>query len=656
MIMFGVPCGIITAAVDAILSSMRMKTRARRLQYLLFNTASMSASAMLAGTLFFLSAGRGPLSEAANPDPSGLVFPLGVLGLAHYLFNSMSVATIVALDCGKKIRTIWKDSFLWTSITYFAGAGAAGFIAIAMQAISIRVILVILLVLFAVYYTYKTYLDKVSQLNTALTQVNNLAYYDVLTDLPNRLLFTEHLNRALSSASPREPIAVMFLDLDRFKRINDTFGHGLGDKLLKVVAERLQSAIGQALPAADAQSVCIGRFGGDEFTLLIKQTGNLDRIAKVAQHIMQELSTPVEINGHEMYVTSSIGISLYPDDGRSADVLLRNADTAMYFAKSSGRGGYCFYSNHMNEKFLKNLALENDLRKATEREQFEVYYQPKLDARTRRTVGFEALIRWRHPSLGMIEPSEFIAMAEETELIIPINEWVLRSVCKQTIAWQSAGLDAVPVAVNLSCVQFKQKDLPELVAKILRETKTDPKLLELEITESTIMQNEEEAGKTLRALAALGVRLSIDDFGTGYSSLSYLKRFELDTLKIDRSFVKDVTVDADDRAITTAIIAMAHSLGLRVVAEGVETEEQLAFLREYGCDELQGYLFSRPLPVSQAEKWLSDQGRTETTETGTIIPFPQPAADQDPLSRRRGQHHWRDFMPAHTRRDRTGVH
>ena len=611
VVLYGTPAGIITAALDALVSSLRRGRSRKRLEYALFNLATMAFSALAGGTVFFHMIGRGGLAGPPAPTAQGIFLPLGVLALLHYLLNSGSVAAIVALESGKKIRTVWQESFLWTSITYFAGAGAAGFISVGLRGLSPLMLGVILPVLVATYFTYKTYLDKVTELNSALHQVNNLAYYDSLTNLPNRLLFTEHLNQALADAErDNQQVAVMFLDLDRFKRINDTFGHGLGDLLLKVVGDRLSASLRCGdVPSGDPRpgtAISLGRFGGDEFTLLLRNFTNIDDVASVAQRILDAISMPVEVAGHEIFVTVSIGISLSPADGGTADTLLKNADTAMYYSKDNGRAGYHFYSLYMNERSMKKLSLENDLRRAVERGEFELHYQPKLDAHKRTPVGLEALIRWAHPTRGLLLPAEFIPLAEETGLIIPMGEWVLRTVCAQIMTWLGEGIEPLPVAVNLSCVQFRQKDLLQTISQILREICVDPRYLELEITESTVMQNDEEAGRTLRGLASLGVRLSIDDFGTGYSSLSSLKRFTLDTLKIDRSFVKDLSHDADDRAIISAIIGMAHTLGLRVVAEGLDTEEQMAFLKEQGCDELQGFLFSRPLPVDQINTWLEE--------------------------------------------------
>jgi len=456
----------------------------------------------------------------------------------------------------------------------------------------------------------------ITERKQAEEQVQFLAYYDGLTSLPNRVLFKENLNQALAYSQRHERLmTLLFLDLDRFKQINDTFGHSLGDLLLKGIAERLRSdvRIGDCVARREANDLesSVGRFGGDEFTLLITDVSSVQAAAKIAQRVLDLIAEPFELDNQEVYITASIGISMHPHDGANAEVLLKNADAAMYAAKEHGRNGYSFYTPSMNSKTFTKLSLENDLRKAIGREEFVVYYQPKLDVSTGRVIGVEALLRWRHPSKGLLSPAEFIPLAEETGLIMPLGDWGLRTVCLQNLEWQKKGVPPLPIAVNLSCIQFRQKDLHKTIYQTLLETELDPRLLELEITESTIMQNEEEAGRTLRKLKEMGIRISIDDFGTGYSSLGYLKRFTLDALKIDRSFVKDLTSDADDRAITIAIIAMAHSLGLKVVAEGVETQQQLAFLRENGCDEVQGYLFSPPLSEADIAALLNSDSLLE---------------------------------------------
>ncbi len=603
VLLFGAPVGVVTAALDGLAGSIRTRSRSRRLQYTLFNLAAMACSAYVAGNLFFLLAPKGLLLREPDARYADMLLPLGTLAFAHYLVNSGSVAAIVSLERRNNIFAIWKDSFLWTSITYFAGVAAAAFITITVGEITPKVLLVTVPVLLAVYFTYKTYLKKVDE-------VRSLAYYDSLTGLPNRTLFKEQLEEALNwSERQKRMLAVMFLDVDHFKRINDTYGHGIGDLLLRNMVSRLTSSIRNSEAdrhhADDDQDIVIGRFGGDEFTVLIKGISSPQDATRIAQRFLQSLSDPYSLDGKEVNVGATIGISIYPFDGINADTLLRNADAALYHAKDNGRSSYYLYSQSMNDRSSDKLSLENQLRKAIVRREFEIHYQPKLDAQSRRISGAEALIRWQHPTRGLLPAKEFISLAEETGLIKPMGEWVLRTVCAQISSWLKAGIDVVPVAVNLSPLQFKQKDLTEMIARIMQETLLDPAYLELELTESAIMENDQEADASLSRLRALGVKISIDDFGTGFSSLSRLKSFKLDALKIDRSFVTDCFKNPDDRVIIKAIIAMARSLDLKVVAEGVETEQQLALLWELGCNEIQGFYFYNPIPSIEFTKLLS---------------------------------------------------
>jgi diguanylate cyclase (GGDEF)-like protein len=631
IILYGTPAGVVTAALDALISSICARNRSRRLQYALFNISAIACSSHLGGTVFYRVLQLGPLSQKPGPSGMDMLIPLAALAFTHYLCNSGSVAIIVALEKHKNVVEIWKDSFLWTSITYFAGAAAAGFIALTIGKLAPQVIGVAAPVILAIYFTYKTYLDKVQQ-------VRSLAYYDSLTKLPNRILFKEHLNKALSlSQRKNRMIAVMFLDLDNFKRINDTYGHSVGDALLMSVAERLKSTLRihdrDLLSEAREQDVVIGRFGGDEFTLMLTEIDDPQHVARVAQRLLQAFGNPFILDGQEVSAAASIGISLCPVDGATADTLLKNADAAMFHAKDSGRSSYQFYSQSMNEMSSKKLLLENDLRKALGKGEFRLFYQPKVNGCTKAVTGAEALLRWQHPSRGLLSAAEFVPIAEETGLIRPIGEWVLRTACQQIVAWQKAGLPAVPVAVNLSSVQFRQQNLHQLISQILCDTMLDPHYLELEITESMIMQNEEKADEALREIRALGCRISIDDFGTGYSSLSRLKRFTLDALKVDRSFVTDLTNNPDDRAIAKAIIAMAHSLELKVIAEGVETEQQFQFLTDQGCDEIQGYLFGIPMPGEEFALLLSHRLRNQPYDLNN--PFsPRISRGTPPHSRR----------------------
>ncbi len=429
--------------------------------------------------------------------------------------------------------------------------------------------------------------------------MRHMAHHDALTDLPNRTLFRDRLTHAMAQADRyQQKLAVLFLDLDRFKAINDTLGHNVGDQLLRIAADRLQSCV------RDCDTVA--RLGGDEFTVIVEDVGDRETAAIVAQKIIDTFSQPFNLHGHEVFVTTSVGITLYPDDDEHIDALLRNADAAMYRAKECGRNNYQFYVPEMNVRARERLMLENALRRALVREEFTLYYQPRVDLHSGRVIGAEALLRWRHPELGLVPPAEFVPILEETGMIIPVGEWVLREACRQNRAWQDKGLSPVRMAVNLSVRQFVQKDLAGLVGLVLTETGLAAPYLELEITEELLLEHSAANSETLDRLRDLGVHISIDDFGTGYSSLSYLKRLPIHTLKIDKSFVRDITLDADGAAIVSAIIAMACNLRLNVLAEGVETDAQLAFLRAQGCNEIQGYSFSHPLPADEFERLLRE--------------------------------------------------
>jgi diguanylate cyclase (GGDEF)-like protein len=440
-------------------------------------------------------------------------------------------------------------------------------------------------------------------------RVFQLAYHDPLTGLLNRHSFKEHLTQALAQAQRNERfVATLFLDIDRFKRINDTLGYNIGDLLLQGVADRIQECVRKSDKTArnvdNGNSTSISRLGGDEFTVLLPEIKTVQDTAKVAQRILETLSRPQVIAGHEIFVTGSMGITVYPLDGEDADTLLKNADAAMYNAKEQGRNTFQFYSESMNASSVKRLTLENSLRKALDRGEFQLHFQPQVDIRTGRITGTEALLRWKHPEIGLVSPGEFIPLAEETGLIVPIGEWVLSASCLHNKALQDMGLPPKRVAVNISSLQFRQQSLIKTITNALKDSGLDPAYLELELTESAIMKNMEESSRLLGELKSMGVRVAIDDFGTGYSSLSYLKRFPLDTLKIDRSFIRDIPGDQDNAAIAAAIIAMAHSLNLEVIAEGVETEKQFAFLSDQGCDEVQGFLFSPALPREEIENYL----------------------------------------------------
>lgn len=442
--------------------------------------------------------------------------------------------------------------------------------------------------------------QDITERKKSVERLNYLASHDALTNLPNRTLFYDRLGQAISRVAWRNRFAaVLFLDLDRFKVINDTLGHAVGDLLLQVVAERL----GSLLRSGDT----VARLGGDEFVIILDDVAKAEDVAKVCQKILEALSMPFFLKEHELFITASIGISLFPNDGRDAETLLKNADTAMYKAKEQGRNNYQHFSPSMNVKALERLSLETNLRYALERDEFLLHFQPFVSLATGEIVGMEALIRWRHPQLGMVPPSQFIPLAEETGLIVPISEWVLKAACEQNKKWQNEGLKPIRMAVNLSARQFYEKDFQKGVISILRKTGLDPNYLELELTESIFMKNAEATIRALDELHQIGIAISIDDFGTGYSSLGYLKRFPVNKLKIDQSFVRDAVQDSEDAAITNAIVVLGRTLQLKTIAEGVETIEQLELLRSIGCDEIQGYFFSRPLPADEATKILVEK-------------------------------------------------
>lgn len=431
----------------------------------------------------------------------------------------------------------------------------------------------------------------------AQEQLYHMAHHDLLTGLPNRLFFADRLRQAQALAKrQKQQCAVLFLDLDRFKIINDTLGHSVGDQLLQEVAKRLRSCVREVDTVA--------RLGGDEFAIVLVNLHSLVDAEQVAGKVLANLAKPVTVDCHELFITTSIGISLYPLHGDEADLLIKRSDVAMYQAKSLGRNNYQIYDRAMDLDSERRMVLERGLRKALEREEFRIFYQPKIDADNGRITALEALIRWEHPEMGLLAPSEFIALAEETGLIIQIGEWVMRKACRQNVEWQKEGLPPIRVAVNLSGFQLQQRNLVETVQRILEETGLSGDYLEFEITETVIMQNPEFAVSILSQLREFGIHISIDDFGTGYSSLAHLKRFSINTLKIDKTFVRDIEVNSTDAAITTAIISMGNSLNLKVIAEGVETAGQFAMLKERQCDEMQGFLFSRPLPAEQIGEFL----------------------------------------------------
>jgi diguanylate cyclase (GGDEF)-like protein/PAS domain S-box-containing protein len=426
-------------------------------------------------------------------------------------------------------------------------------------------------------------------MSRAITEeMARLAQHDGLTDLPNRMLLMDRVNQAIARARRNGTrAAVMYLDLDGFKRINDSLGHAVGDKVLQSIATRLLSCV--------RSSDTVSRMGGDEFVVLLSEISHAADASITARKILAALTSAHIVDEANLHITASIGLSTYPDDGEDADTLFKKADAAMYQAKETGRNNYRFYTTEMNVRAIERQAIEAELCLALERNEFELHYQPKISLETGEITGVEALLRWAHPERGLLPPAQFIPIAEDCGLILPIGRWVLREACRQVTDWRDAGLQVAAVSVNVSALEFRSGDFIEGLRAILKETRLDPSYLELELTETVLMQRAESTTTVLRALKSIGVRLAVDDFGTGYSSLSYLKKFPIDSLKIDRSFVRDITADTDDATIVSAVITMAKSLRKRVIAEGVETEDQINLLRSCGCDEAQGFYFSRPM-------------------------------------------------------------
>jgi diguanylate cyclase (GGDEF)-like protein len=444
--------------------------------------------------------------------------------------------------------------------------------------------------------------QKITEQKKSEEKMSHMAYHDQLTGLPNRRLLIDRLDQVLDRERRHKKLAaLLFLDLDRFKYINDTLGHLKGDEVLKEVAKRLNMCI--------RKSDTLARHGGDEFTILVQGLSRVEDITKLTDRIFSLFNTPFHLKGQHIFVTTSIGVSIYPNDGEDAESLIKNADIALYKAKEEGRNTYQLFTSTMNESAVKRISIENKLRGAIAKEEFVLHYQPQLDTNTNEVVGVEALLRWQDPESGLIPPGDFIPIAEDTGLIIPIGDWVLRTACAQNKVWQEKDFEPLTMSVNVSLRQFKQKDFVSIVKNILKETNLNPQFLELELTESILMDDVESVIKELHELKTMGIRLSIDDFGTGYSSLEYLKKMPIDMLKIAQEFVKNIVVDSDDVAIAKTIVQVAKSLNLEVIAEGVETIEHLKILRTLQCNKIQGYLFSRPLPSEEVEVFLNKEWR-----------------------------------------------
>ncbi|MGB0030072.1 MAG: EAL domain-containing protein, partial [Candidatus Sulfotelmatobacter sp.] len=434
--------------------------------------------------------------------------------------------------------------------------------------------------------------EDITERKVAEDRVKFLAFYDALTELPNRALLQDRLSKALANARrQKDRVALLFLDLDRFKDTNDSLGHSLGDLLLQNVAERLKRCA--------REQDTVARLGGDEFLIVLTNVKEIADASVAAERFMQAMTAEFVVQGHSLSINCSVGISMFPEHGTDGEILIKNADAAMYSAKESGRNNFRFFTEDMNAQGVERLTLGNGLRLALDKKELFLVYQPQVDIVSGKIIGLEALLRWQHPTLGLVPPDKFIRIAENCGLIVPIGEWVVRTACRQARKWQDEGLPAVSIAINVSAVQFRQEDFCELIRRVLHETGLAPQYLELELTEGLLLANADVTFSVLQELKAMGLTLAIDDFGTGYSNFNYLRQFRVSKLKIDRSFIRDVAVNPDDAAITTAIISMAKSLNLKVIAEGVEDEAQMSFLRAHQCDEIQGYYFSKPLAVDK---------------------------------------------------------
>ncbi|HEX8285840.1 MAG TPA: EAL domain-containing protein [Pyrinomonadaceae bacterium] len=636
LLLYGGEAAALLAAAEGVCSSLRIS---RRPLTILFNGALMGCSTY--ATAWALKLACGPAGEALGAGrASALVTTVCVMGTAQYVFNAGLVAFDKALKLDQGFVRTWREFYLWASITYFAGAAAAGVLARLVVTYSFYPVAAAAPVVAIVYLTYQTYLKSVEaadaqaamaeshvqELNRYLAEqerisreleesrehFRNAALHDALTGLPNRALLMSHLKLAVEHAKRRPGFlfAVLFLDLDRFKVINDSLGHLAGDQLLDQFARRLEVCI--------RTTDTVARLGGDEFAILLSDIEDYADAARVAERIQEELERPFHLGGHEVYTSASIGICLSATGYNDPDAILRDADTVMYRAKANGRARHELFDEGMHARAVALLRTETDLRRAVERDEFRVFYQPILSLVTGEVAGFEALVRWQHPALGLVPPSEFIPVAEETGLIVEIGRRVLSESCRQLREWQTRGVvpETHHVSVNLSGKQFAQASLAASVAGALGETGLDPRCLRLEITESVVMGNAEATCATLERLRALGLGVSIDDFGTGYSSLSYLHRFPVDTLKVDRSFISRMGEGDENGEIVRTIVTLASNLGMGVVAEGVETARQADLLRGLGCEYAQGYLFARPLDPQAAEAWLAarrEQGQAALT-------------------------------------------
>lgn len=644
LLLYGGQAAVITGALAGLCAALRISRKVRTVAY---GGGALALSVLITATVLKLIFGS--TTNLVNGGPSVAIIALCVMGLVQYLVHTVMGATVSALKANESIWRMWSRNFLWISISYFAGAAGAGFIVNSIGTTRFWAFLICIPVIVIVYFSYDRYMREVKasarhaeeaeraraelehqraeQAERHVQELNNYiaeqerisrvleetkehfrhaAFHDSLTGLPNRAMFTQLLKAEIESSNQRDAhmFAVLFLDLDRFKNINDSLGHTHGDLLLVAFAERLE----RTLRPVDT----LARFGGDEFAILLSGMTDATDAVRVAKRISEELSQPFVLDKNSAFATASIGIALSSSGYDRADDILRDADIAMYRAKENGKARYEVFDHGMHARAVSRLQLESDLRLAIEQKEFCVYYQPIVCLQTGRLAGFEALVRWNHPRRGLVEPADFIPVAEETGLIVPIGEWVLNEACAQVRQWQidSPSHRSLSLSVNLSARQVAQPHLLDRIKEALDNSKLNPHCLKLEITESVVMENAEAAALMFKQLRSLGVQLSIDDFGTGYSSLSYLHRFPLNYLKIDRSFVMRLTTD-NDNAIVRTISTLARNLGMEVIAEGIETEEQHQQLKMLGCEYGQGYLFSRPVGSQSVVHLLAQDSKRD---------------------------------------------
>ncbi len=647
LLLYGIQAAVIVAAADGLSSGLRLS---KKWITVLFNAAATSCSVLTTGVVSRIAFGS-TLSLGRESLSSTLII-LSVLAVTQYMTHTWVVAVCMAYKCDRPVWTTWVKHYLWSSLTYFVGVFLAGAIVKLEGTVSFYAVLAPLPIVSIIYFTYEKYLEDIrdtaaqaeraereraeaefaraeaerlraeqaerhveelngyvqkleatsNELQESREHFRHAAFHDSLTGLPNRSLFTDHLRLALrrTRQTDRYTFCVLFLDLDRFKNINDSLGHPCGDELLILVARRLEACI--------RQTDIVARFGGDEFAILIDAMDDASVAIRIAEKVQHAISAPFKLTNHEAITTASIGIAFSAATYSEAEDIIRDADTAMYRAKDLGKARYEIFDSSMHTRAVTLLRLESDLRRAVDKREMCVYYQPIMSVATAELYGFEALVRWQHPERGLISPDEFISLAEETGLILPLGLVVLDEACRQLSEWQrsSALRRNLVMSVNLSGKQLMQPDLLEEIETLLRRYELNPRHLKLEITESVVMENPELAAITLGKLRNLGVRVSIDDFGTGYSSLSYLNRFPVDILKIDRSFIAKMTQTDEDLQIVRTIVALAGNLGMEVVAEGVESDDQLDQLKMLKCHYGQGYLFSRPLNPAQAELFIEE--------------------------------------------------